>query len=214
MLTRHQEQRITRETLWKRFFEPLVPGTNHSGKLTYKKNSMLDLSRLHAEHPNLPVMEVRSSRALAETFLREQKHLLPLEKQAVVRDLFFIEAMRLCVLLCAPEVIFFDTLKCHAQYNVLDANNRTRNSESVKLCCPGCRVNDFVLSTSAWHSPASRPSLALHTSSMLCIAADAVYGRRMEREQAGLCSVRTVQGAGICYRVQGICVRQPDLPAR
>ncbi len=63
---------------------------------------MLELSRLHAEHPNLqvPVMEVRSSRALAETFLREQKHLLPLEKQAVVRDLFFIEAMRLCVLLC------------------------------------------------------------------------------------------------------------------
>ena len=177
MLTRHQEQRITRDTLWKRFFEPLVPGTNHLGKLTHKKNSMLELSRLHAEHPNLPVMEVRSSRALAETFLREQKHLLPLEKQAVVRDLFFIEAMRLCILLCAPEVIFFETPKCHAQYNVLDANNRTRNSESVKLCCPACRLNDFVLSTSAWRLPPPLPWRSIHhpccvLQPMLCMAGE------------------------------------------
>ena len=179
LLSRHQEQDITRETLWKRFLEPLVPGTTHWGKLTHKKNSMLDLSRLHAEHPNLPVMEIRSSRAQAETFLREQKHLSTLEKQLVVRDLFLIQAMRLNVILCAPEVIFFNKLKGHAQYNVLDVNNKTRNPESVKLCCPDCRVNDFVLSASAWHSPASRPFLrwrSMHPS-MLCIAADAVYGR-------------------------------------
>ena len=216
ILARHQEQAITRETLWKLLFEPLVPGITHWGKLTHKKTSMLELSRLHAEHPNLPVMEVHSSRAQAETFLREKKHLSPLEKQIVVRDLFLIQAMRLCVILCAPEVIFFDALKCHAQYNVLDKNNRTRNPESVKLCCPDCRKNDFVLSASAWHSPVSRPFLwwrSMHPS-ILCVAADAMYGRRMEREQAGLCSVRTVQGEGICHRVQGICVLQPDLPAR
>jgi hypothetical protein len=123
-----------------------------------------------------------------------------------VRDLFFIEAMRLCVLLCAPEVIFFETLKCHAQYNVLDANNRTRNSESVKLCCPVCRVNDFVLSTSAWRLPQDA-SLALHTSFMLCIAADAVYetrGRLIQNLQA-MCVHRA--------RDPAIGTRTPERPA-
>ena len=87
-------------------------------------------------------------------------------------DLFLIQAMHLYVLLNVPAVIFFEGLERHPQCNVLDVN-KTRTPESVKLCCPDCRVNDSVLSASAWRSPASRPlrCRSMHPS-MLCMAGE------------------------------------------
>jgi hypothetical protein len=149
-LSREQEQKIASDTFWKRFLQPKVPRTNHWGKLNFDNDSHVkSLQALHDANPNLPVMHLQSARAHAESFLRMNTGLSPAEKCAIVRDIFHIEAMRLNAFVCMPEVIFFDSLKTHARYNVLEHNNRTLDTESVKLCCPDCGLNHYVLSASA-----------------------------------------------------------------
>ena len=156
-LSREQEQKIASDTFWKQLLQPMLPKTTHWGKLNFdKKSHVQSLRALHDAYPNLPVMQLDSARAQAEHFLRRNKALPSAEKCAMVRDIFHTEAMRLKAFVCMPEVLFYDLLKKHARYNVLEPNNRTLDAESVKLCCPDCGLNHYVLSGSALRLLASR----------------------------------------------------------
>jgi hypothetical protein len=162
-LSREQEQKIASDTLWKRFLQPKLPRTTHWGKLNFDNDSPVQsLQALHDANPNLPVMHLQSARAHAESFLLRNKGLSPAEKCAIVRDIFHIEAMHLCAFVCMAEVIFFDSLKKYARYNVLEHNNRTLDTESVKLCCPDCGLNHYVLSASALRLLPSRACRSVH----------------------------------------------------
>ena len=156
-LSREQEQQIASDTFWKRHLQPMLPRTTHWGKLNFDKDSHVQsLRALHDANPNLPVMQLDSARAQAGRFLHRNRALPSAEKCAIVRDIFHIEAMRLKAFVCIPEVLFHDLLKTHARYNVLEPNNRTLDAESVKLCCPDCELNHYVLSGSALRLLASR----------------------------------------------------------
>jgi len=143
-LTRREERQMARSS-FETTCEKHFPTIDQWGRLKWAKGSAGSLNTLHERYPDFPVINPGSARAQAALFLRMHRSLDQAElKQAVLR-IFLMQAAGLHFLMCAPELLFHEELRKDPRYNVLNENNTTRDTNSVKLPCVGCGVNDYVL---------------------------------------------------------------------